>query len=112
MRGGRDILKTLAAEIAIQSVLAPIRDKQVGVPVVVVIAGADALTPAVRDQTHAPCDVGEVIAPVIVVEPIAAALAGDNEDIQEAVVVIVQECYPASGGFNNELLRGRAAIRD
>ncbi len=110
MCGGGYILEPLAADVAIQSVLAPICHKQIDVAVVVVVAGADALTPAIGQQTRFGCDVAEMIVPVIVVEPIAASFARDDEDIQEPIVVVIEQRNSASCCFDDELLRSYAAV--
>src|SRR4051794_11687609 len=45
-----NIFETSAAEIAVQNIVAEIRDQHIGHPVVVEIPGADALTPTRRRQ--------------------------------------------------------------
>src|SRR5258708_7519013 len=110
MRGGGYLLKPFPADVAIQPVLAPIRNEQIDVTGVVVVASANALTPAIGQQARFRGDVAETIVPLVVVKPIAAAFARDHEDIQQPIVVVIEQRNSASCCFNNELLRSYAAI--
>src|SRR5262245_37978430 len=104
------IFKALASDVPIQPVAAPVRHEQVGIPVIVIIACADALAPTFRAQARTCGDVGELVTAVVVIQPITPTLPGNSEYVEEPVVVVVQEGDTAAGGFDDELLRGSASV--
>jgi len=106
----RHIGERAVAVIAVQRVVAPVGDEQVGVAVVVVVRGGDALRPTRALQPGLLRDVGERAVLVVAVQPVGRlggrvleARAGRDEDVQPAVVVVVDERNAAGGRFGDEL---------
>ena len=107
---GRDrgVLEHPVTPVSVQVALAVVRHEEVLVSVVVVVAHADPLPPAPLSQAGLAGDVLEspvAPVPVQVVRRLLSlwkALEGrpvDQEEVQPAVVVVVERRHPAAGGF-------------
>ena len=93
-----DIGEGAIAVVVVEDVLAPVGDEQIVVAVVVVVADADALSPAGVDESGFGGDVGEGAVAIVFEEMVGGLLSGgkafearavDEEDVQPAVVVVV-----------------------
>ena len=92
----------------IENVLAPVADEEVFESVVVVVADTHSLSPPGMRQSSARGDVGEGTVAIVLVEVIHRlapfrktfqARPVDAENIQPAVVVVVEKGRPAAGGL-------------
>src|SRR5690349_11590592 len=111
MGSGRNILKVFALNVAIKTILAPISHEQVRETVIVVVASTHALSPTGRSQPERIRDVAEFIVPLVVVHPVCPPLAGEDEQVEQAVIVIIDESYAAARGLDDVLLRDNPAVR-
>ena len=103
-----DVGEGAVAVVVVEHVLAVVGDEQIVVAVVVVVADADALSPAGVLEPSLQGDVGEG-AVAIVLEQVVEGLfarrkafeppAVDQEDVEPAVVVVVVEGDAAAGGL-------------
>ena len=109
-RFARHIAKAFAAFVAIEHVLAPVSDEEIGIAVVVVIARADALRPAGASNSHLLGDVAVAAPAFVVVEARGRAVAAGHEDVEQAVVIVVEEAHAAAGGFDDVGLGFHAAV--
>src|SRR5581483_8009415 len=75
MRGRSHILKPLAADISIEMIRSPGRDKKIGAAIVIVIARADAFCPSVRTQSYFIGHIAKSILALVVIHPVCPALS-------------------------------------
>src|SRR6185503_12981313 len=110
------VLKGTVAAVAIQAVPAPVSDEQIVVAVVLVVADAGALAPPARGQTRARGHVLERAAALVPVEMIDGRTCGresferrsvDEEQVEPAVVVVVDRGDAGAGRLEEVLVRGR-----
>src|SRR5450759_1664389 len=106
-----DVLEPFAIHVAVETVLPPVSDEQVGIPVVVIVARADTFGPAGRGQAEFGGEVGEVAMVVVVVHAVGPGVAGKDEDVQVAIVVVIDEGDAAAGGLDNVVLALFTAVR-
>src|SRR5207249_3235191 len=105
--------------VAPQRAIAPVADEQIVPAVVVVIAGADALSPSCPGNARGRGHVCERSIAVILEQPADRRLARrpprlktrpvDEKDIQPAIVIVVEEGASAAGGFEQEPVLSLAA---
>src|SRR5579863_7599045 len=91
-------------------IAAPGRDKEICIAIVVIIAGANAFSPATRAQSHFVGDVAKVIVSLVVIHAVCAAHTGKNEQVKESVIVVVDKGDPAAGCFNDVMLRSCSPV--
>src|SRR5437868_9238306 len=91
----------------IERVFAPVAHKQVIGAVVLVIPDADTLSPAGAGETGARCDVREGVVAIVFVKTVGRrgtyrleACAIHQEDVEPAVIVVVEERHSAARGLN------------
>ena len=98
----------------IQDVLAKVSQEQIIVAVVIVIADADAVTPARMAESRFLGHIGESAVAIVVIEVICRFLAGgkslvlgavQQEDIEPAIVVVIEEGDSTTVGLHDVLLR-------
>jgi len=96
------------AIVAIELVLAVVGDEEVFKSIVVVVADADANSPACVEQPGLLRDVDECAVAIVFVEPIGSAgwnalegAAADDEDVHPSVVVIIEESAAAAHLFDD-----------
>ena len=103
-----DVGEGAVAVVVVENVLAEVGDEQVFEAVVVVVADADALSPAGVGHAGLCGDVGESAVAIVLEEMRGGLLAGgeafeapavDQKNIQPAVVVVVVESDAAAGGL-------------
>ena len=120
-RAPRDIFKRAVGAIVVQPVVSEVADEQIVVAVVVVVADARALPPAARRKPRFGCDVFERAVATVAIEMIGRRRRGresferrsiDEKQIQPAVVVVIDRRDTGAGGFEQVLVRVRAAIDD
>src|SRR5262249_42320385 len=105
------------AVVAVEDLVAVVGDEQIGVAVVVVVAGADALAPAAAGDAGLRGDVGERAVAVVPIEMAhwcgvvrrRQAGAVDEKDVRPAVVVVVEDRDAAAGRLEDVLLGALAA---
>jgi hypothetical protein len=92
-----DVVKPAVSPVSIQLVLTPIRDEQVLVSIVVVVARARALSPATGYHASARGDILERAVPLVPIEMIRRLLsetiqrgAVHEKDVEPAVPVVVE----------------------
>ena len=98
--------------IAIESVLAPIGDEEIGIAVVIVIAGADAFGPAGSGDSHFSGNVSETACAFVVIEARWRTVATGYEGVEESVIIVIEEGDAAAGGLDYIGLRFHAAVGD
>jgi hypothetical protein len=107
------IFKGSVPSIPVELILTPIADEQIDIRVIVIITGADALSPAAVNEIRLLCDIVKSTVASIPVEVIGRFLTFgetfqyrsiDLEDIQEAIVVIVQKRYATTRGLEQILI--------
>src|SRR5436190_17380846 len=105
---GGHVTERAITVIVEQHVVAEVGEEQVFVPVIVVIADADALSPTAVRQACLHRDIGERAVAVVLEQMTVRLLARRkafepraiyDENIEPAVVVVVVEGNPAAGGF-------------
>src|SRR5690348_1345896 len=96
--------------VVIQPVLAVIRDVEIVPSVVVVVADANALSPAGRGQARLGGHIGKSAIVIIVIEAVGRPLACretlepgaiDEKNVGPAVVVVVKNRDAGPGGLND-----------
>ena len=102
-----------AVLVVVEAVLAVVGDVKIFPSVVVVVANANALSPAGRGQAGFGGHVGEGSVMIVAVQMIAGALPGrkpfelraiHQKDVGPAVVVVVENRDAGSGGFDDVFL--------
>ena len=115
----RGLRERAVAAIAEEPVRAPERDEQVDPPVVVVVAGARALSPSAQCQAGAAGDVFERAVALVAIEMAGRLLAFrkslqgravDDEGVEPAVVVVVERGDAGAGGLEQETIGANAAV--
>ncbi len=109
-----DIGKGAVAIVVIESAVAPVGDEEIVMAVIVVIADAYALSPAGAAQTGGGSDVGKRAVAIVLIEAVGGLLAldrfgfeagaVDQEDIEPAVVIEIEEGGAAAGGFEQKAI--------
>ncbi len=103
-----DVGERAVAIVAVERVLSPLRDEDIVEAVVIVIADGDSEGPVLASQAGVGGDIGK--RPVAVVPVEAVRGVGDGavapgsrkgENIQPAVVIVVDKRHPAADGFEN-----------
>src|ERR1022692_831851 len=101
-----DVRKGAVAVVAIQDVLAPTGDEEIFKPVVVVVSNCHAVLISGAEQARAFGNVGEGSVAVVLVETlggirrrIAETGTGKHENVDPAVIVVVEEGRPATHGL-------------
>ena len=106
IRRCRDVVKASVSPVSIQLVLAPIRDEQVLVSIVVVVASARALSPTAGYQPSARRDVLERAVAPVSIEMIRRLLAlwktlqrgaVHEKDVEPAIPVVVEGRHARAG---------------
>ena len=99
--------------------MTPESDEEIGEAVVIVIAGADALTPPGERDTGILSDVGERAVAIIVIEVAGGFLAlgetfegaaVDQENVGPAIVVVINHGGARAGTFDDVLFYAVAAV--
>ncbi len=102
-----------AVIVVIEMVLAVVSDVEIFPAIVIVVADADALSPAARGQARFRGDIGERAIVIVVVEMIRRAVAGfrrfqgctvDDEDVRPAIIVVIEDGDACSGCLDDVLL--------
>src|SRR6202050_3528423 len=105
-----DLSEGAVAVVVIKHVLAVVGDVQVFKAVVIVIADANALTPAGMREPSSPGDVGKGAVAVVVIQMIGRSTGRgrtiqrrpvDDENVGPAVVVVVKGCHTGAGGLDD-----------
>ena len=105
-----DVGESAIAVVAIEDVLAVIRDEDVFVAVIVVIADGDGLGPAGADEAGFFRHVTECAVAIVFVEAIGdagrncgciEAAAVEDQDVEPAVVIVIEEGDAAACAFEN-----------
>src|SRR5262249_18818899 len=100
------VRKRAVAVVVVEHVLAIVGDEEIEVTVVVVVADTDALSPSMANETGFLRDVGEGTVTIIFVEVVGGLFAFgevgqpptvDDEDVEPAVVVVIEERNAAPG---------------
>ena len=111
------VLECAPAVVAIEHVLAPIRDEQVVEPVVVVIAHRDGRCPPCAPQARLLRHFFERSIPIVLVQAdsrllgaVFEARTGEQQHVQPSVVVVVEERAAAADRFENEGRRVRRTV--
>ena len=107
-----DVLEAPPADVAIERVLSPVGDEQIGIAIVIVVAGADSLRPAFASKPERFGYVAKLAAALVVVHAAGRARSGGDEDIGQTVIVVVDKCDAAARRLDDELLRSAAAVRN
>ena len=115
----RDVGEGAVAVVAVQDVLSPVGDEQIVKAVVIVVADARPPTPSRSAQAGLVRDIGERAVPIVLVQPVRApcgrpleAGPAEDEDVQPAVVVVIEEGAAAADGFDDVALGVDPAIDD
>ena len=102
-----DIGEGAVSIIAVEHVLAPIGDEQVFEAIVVVVAYAHRRRPAVAPEAGFLSYVRECAVAIVLVEPVSGvrgvveATAAGEEDVEPAIVIVIEERGAAADGFDN-----------
>ena len=114
-----DVGERAVAVVAVEDVLAPVGDEEIVEAVVVVVADGDRRRPAGARQAGLRGHVGERAVAIVLVQAVGRAggrafeaRAAEDEDIQPAVVVVVEEGDAAADGFEDVGLGVGAAVDD
>src|SRR5205823_6275332 len=109
----RDVAEGAVAVVAIEDRAAVVRDEQIDVTVVVVVAGTHSLSPAAAANTRLVCDVGEGAVALVAVQMAywfsvcrggADARAVDQKNIRPPIVVVVEDRGAATRCIEDVLL--------
>ena len=111
MRGRGHVFEAFTIHVAIEMILAPVSDEQIGIAVVVEIARADSFGSTGRVKAERIGYVAKLAVALIAVHAIRAALPGENEQVKQTVVIVIDERDTAAGGLDDVLLRSAAAVR-
>src|SRR5438128_2660430 len=109
--------KRTVAVVAIENILAPVGDEQVIVAVIVVIANAHRGHPAGALQSRLFRNVRKRAVTIVLVQAVSATLgwafetrAAKQEDIDPAVIVVIDERGASTYGLENVLFSIHAAV--
>ena len=108
--GNRHAFEAGSADIAVQPIGPPVGDEQIRPAVVVEIARADSLSPALAAQARGSGHVLETPATEVAVQAVRAAVPRDKERVGQAVSVIVEEGRAAAGGLEYPALLPVASV--
>src|SRR6185312_16904680 len=111
MRSRGHVFKAFTIHVAIEMILAPVSDEQIGIAVVVEIARTHSFCPTGRTEAEDIGYVAKLAVALIVVHAIRAALSGEDEQVKQAIIVVIDERDPTAGGLDDVLLRSAAAVR-
>ena len=106
----RLILKLAVALVAIKNVLSPLRDEEIDIAVVVDVPGANSLPPSRVRQSSFGCDIFKLQAAQVVIEQWSGcaaflkAIAVDEKNVGQTIVVVVEDCDSRAGGLDDVLL--------
>ena len=109
----RDVGERAVAVVVIERVLAPVGHKEVVETVVIVVPDANSLAPTRARETRLPGDVGKRAVAVVVIQMVGGLLplwealerrAVHLEDVEPAVVVVVEKSDAAAGGLDDPVL--------
>ena len=107
------ILKGSISTIPIELILSPIADEQIDFPVIVIVANANALSPAAVGEICLLCDVGKSAVTAIPIEVIGRLVTFgetfqdgsiDLENVQKAIVVVVKKRNSTTGRLEQILV--------
>ena len=110
----RDVLERAVPSVSVQAILTPIRDEEIVVSVIVVVADAGALAPTARAQPGPVGDILERTVPPISVQMIGRLpplgktfehRAVDEKDVEPAVAVVVDRGRAGPGRLEQVLVR-------
>jgi hypothetical protein len=100
------------AAVPIQHTITPVGHQEISISVVVVVSYATALAPAGAGQSGFDGHVSERSVAIVLIEPIGGRVgsrpfrfktrAVDEEDVEPAIVVEVEECHTAAGSLEEE----------
>ena len=114
-----DVREGAVAVIPVEDILAPATDEKVVETVVVVVADADTGGPDGALEAGFLRDIREGAVPIIPVKAIAGlrgravqTRSAGNEDIEPAVVIVIEKGDAAAVGFEDVLLGVRVAVDD
>src|SRR6185369_13053676 len=115
--GAGHIREGAVAVVAVEDVLSPAGDEEVLEAIIVIVTDADNAGPACFPQPRTLGYVGESAVAVVLEEPVAGARggvlqasAGEQKNIQPAVIIEVEECAAAAESFDNVFLAITFAI--
>jgi len=98
------------AQVSIENILAPLRDQQIGISVVVDVSNTNPLAPSALLDACLGGDVFKLEAAKIVIQDIARLRSvllqssrADQKDIRQAVVIKIEDCNSVSGRFHDVL---------
>src|SRR5580704_2414120 len=104
------VRESAVAVVVIEDVFSVVRDVEIFIAVIVVIADANALAPSGVSQACFLSDVSESSVMIIMIEMACVSFSGrrrvkagaiDDENVGPAVVVVVENGDPGSRGFND-----------
>ena len=103
-----DVGKCAVAVVVVQNIFTEVADEQIVVPIIVVVADADALSPSVMDKSGLRSNVGKSSIAIVFEKMRDRFVAGlkslkprtvHQKNVEPAVVVVIVESNPAAGGF-------------
>src|ERR1019366_9227381 len=107
----RDVAKRSIAHVAVKLVLAIVGAEEIFKAVVVVVPDRDGVGPSHRLQSRLFGDIGEGAVSIVLVEPVGGSSRGsvntraaEQEDIDPAIVVVVEKCAAAPVSFKDVLI--------
>ena len=112
----RHITECTVPVVVVEDVLAIVGDKEVEIAVVVVVADADSLSPAMPDQPSLLGDVGKGSVSIVLIEVVGRlqalgkifySPAIDDEDVEPAIVVVVEESDSAPSRRQQKIFGSR-----
>ena len=105
--------------VAIEHILSPIRDEQIEVAVIVVVADAPSLPPARARQSGMRCDIGKRPVMVVVIKVWGRSFvlgksfnrrAVGKVNVRPSVVVVIENDGAVTGGLDDEFFMSVAAV--
>src|ERR1039458_4711009 len=112
-----DIGERAVSIIAVENVLAPGSGKDVVNAIVIIVCDGDAVRPTRARESGLRGDIGEGAIPVVLVQPVGGprrrafqARAAEHEDIQPAVVIVIEEGDAAAHRFDDVQVAVDAAV--
>src|ERR1039458_6509830 len=103
--------------IAVENVLTPVSDEDVVETIVIVIRDGDTVRPTHARETGLRGDIGEGAIPVVLVEPVSGprrrpfqTRAAEHQDVQPAVVIVIEEGDAAAHRFDDVQVAVDAAV--
>src|ERR1700738_3404405 len=87
-----------------------VSDEEIREAVVVVVARAHTLAPSCLGEAHALGHIAEMAVPIVVVEAVGATRSGHEENVEQAIVVVVKKRSAAAGCLEDQLFGSLSAV--